>query len=345
MDAALSPELLTQLLNTTDCAVVVLDATQTIRYVNDAVTRVFGYAPAELIGHSIDLLLPESSVSAHRQHVRDFCASMHVAHSENMVHRKPVHGRRKNDETFLAMIGISTLIRNGQQWCAAIVNDLTTVVNTQAELRTKTEAMALMAERARLARIFQDITSQTLFSAKISAEILPKVIRRDQDEAIRMAEAISRMAAGAMAQLRIVLVELHEGEIAANPIESLIKLLADASAARIGFPISVALTVRGQPPEPVRVTLYRVAQEALHNAVSHSAAERIDVDLYVTPNLARLIVTDNGRGTAHERLRTSRAGVQAMREHAAQIDAHLDIWSAAGQGTRVSLAWPVIRPV
>jgi PAS domain S-box-containing protein len=342
MDAALSPELLTQLLNTTDCAVVVLDATQTIRYVNDAVTRVFGYAPAELSGQSIDILLPEASIATHRQYVRELGAT---TQSENMVHRKPVHGRRKNNELFLAMVGISTLARNGQQWCAAIVNDLTDVVNAEAELRRKTEAIALMAERARLARIFQDITSQTLFSAKISAEILPRVIRRDQAEAIRMAEAISRMAAGAMAQLRIVLVELHEGEIAANPIESLVKLLADASAACIGFPISVALTVRGQPPEPVRVTLYRVAQEALHNAVSHSAAERIDVDLYVTPNLARLIVTDNGRGTAHERLRSSRAGVQAMREQAAQIDAHLDIWSAAGQGTRVSLVWPVIRPV
>jgi PAS domain S-box-containing protein len=345
MDSALSPDLLTQLLNTTDCAVVVLDATQTIRYVNDAVKRVFGYAPAELIGRSIDLLLPESSVSAHRQHVRDFGASTHSAHSENMVHRKPVRGRRKNNEVFLAMVGISTLVRDGQRWCAAIVNDLTNVVNTQTELRHKNEAMALMAERARLARIFQDITSQTLFSAKISAEILPKVIRRDRDEAIRMAEAISRMAASAMAQLRIVLVELRDGEIAANPIESLVKLLADASAARIGFPISVELTVRGQPPEPVRIALYRVAQEALQNAVLHSAAGRINVDLHVAPNLARLTVSDNGRGADHERLRSSSAGVNAMREHAAQIDADLDIWSAAGQGTRVSLAWPVIRPV
>jgi PAS domain S-box-containing protein len=334
--APLSPNLLSQLLNTTDCAVVMLDEGQVIRYANDAVERVFGYAPEELAGQSLDVLLPPAAIAKHKDHVREFGMA---THSASMAHRKPVHGRRRNGEIFLATVGISTLRQDGKSWCAAIVSDLSPAISAQNELRDKTEAIALMEERARLARIFQDIAAQTLFSAKISAEVLPKVIRRDQDEAIQLAEAISRMTAGAMAQLRIVLVELLEGEIAANPIESLIQVLADACAARIGRPIAVAMRVHGQPPIEVRRSLYRIAQEALHNAATHSAATRISIDFTVTPNQAGLIITDDGRGAPVDRIERSTTGIRVMREQAQLIDARLDIWSGVGQGTRVSLTW------
>jgi PAS domain S-box-containing protein len=331
-----SPELLLQLLNTTDCAAVMLDDARVIRYSNEVVANLFGYAPDELIGRPIDVLLPHAAVDVEQNmgHV-----NRAATRSAPTTQRRSMLARRRDGDTFMSMVVVSSIHQDSHPWSAVIINDVSHVVDAQNALRDKTHAIALMEERSRLARVFQDITTQTLFSAKISAEVLPTAIQRDPELAIRMAEAISQMATGAMAQLRVVLVELLAGEIAANPIESLVQVLANASAARIGKNIAVVSRVRGQPPGNVRSALYRVAQEALHNAATHSVAEHISVDLNVGSRQALLTVTDDGRGAPLERLERSPTGIRAMRDQAALIDAHLDIWSAVGQGTRVTLCW------
>jgi two-component system, NarL family, sensor histidine kinase UhpB len=89
----------------------------------------------------------------------------------------------------------------------------------------------------------------------------------------------------------------------------------------------------------VQLVVYRVAQEALSNAVRHSGAERIAVALRRSGRGAELEVADDGRGFAFEESERG-LGIAGMRERALLIGAELTIESRPGQGTTVRLFVP-----
>jgi len=88
------------------------------------------------------------------------------------------------------------------------------------------------------------------------------------------------------------------------------------------------------------VAVYRVAQEALHNALRHSGARQIEISLHRTARRVVLEVTDDGRGFSPD-APASGLGLASMRERAAAAGATLSIDSAPGSGTRVALTLPV----
>jgi two-component system sensor histidine kinase UhpB len=88
--------------------------------------------------------------------------------------------------------------------------------------------------------------------------------------------------------------------------------------------------------EDVELALYRIAQEALTNAMRHSGAARIDVVLVDTAAGVRLLVADDGRGMI-DSSGVEGGGIRGMRERALTIDADLRISTHAGKGTAVSV--------
>lgn len=100
------------------------------------------------------------------------------------------------------------------------------------------------------------------------------------------------------------------------------------------------------PPElpmAARTVVFRVAQEALHNAVRHAKATEVRVTLQATTTSSvRLEVADDGRGFDVEpTLRAGRSlGLRSMRERACAVRATLKVTSTPGQGTTVTLEVP-----
>ena len=92
-------------------------------------------------------------------------------------------------------------------------------------------------------------------------------------------------------------------------------------------------------PEPVETVVYRVAQEAMTNAVRHSGASRVEAQLRFDPDQVRLTVTDNGIGLPAN-LREQGLGITGMRERARLVDGAFEISSPSGHGVRVSLSVP-----
>ena len=99
--------------------------------------------------------------------------------------------------------------------------------------------------------------------------------------------------------------------------------------------------------QAVEQGVYRIAQETLENVVRHAGARTIAVELVESPRSLVLTVQDDGQGIAAERLNggggDDRLGIRGMRERAGLIGGQLDIASAAGQGTRVTLTVPMER--
>src|SRR5579871_2389598 len=98
---------LSKILEIADDAIISLDDKQNITLFNQGAEKIFGYTANEVLGHSIDLLLPGRFVDKHRQHLREFAQSIDTA--RKMGERREIFGLRKNGHEFPADASISKL--------------------------------------------------------------------------------------------------------------------------------------------------------------------------------------------------------------------------------------------
>ena len=94
----------------------------------------------------------------------------------------------------------------------------------------------------------------------------------------------------------------------------------------------------------ISTTLFRLAQEALTNAIKHGHAKRVDVSLRATKDHVSLTVRDNGKGfdpSEHLARETSQIGLRVMREMAVSAGGACEIHSARGKGTTVRVNLPL----
>jgi signal transduction histidine kinase len=99
----------------------------------------------------------------------------------------------------------------------------------------------------------------------------------------------------------------------------------------------------GKRMHDVELAIYRVTEEAVRNAVTHAAAQRIDVRGMIAADSMEIEVRDDGRGLDRHALERARkaghAGLIAMRQRAEAIGARLSLRSEIGAGVSVIVAW------
>jgi two-component system NarL family sensor kinase len=120
--------------------------------------------------------------------------------------------------------------------------------------------------------------------------------------------------------------------------------LASAATAQSGGQVPVTLaTVGGSRPLPVNVEvgLYRIAQEAVTNALRHAAPTRVQITLTATPAAVRLLVEDDGQGFDPQQTPPERYGLAGMNERARLLGGSLHVRSAPGAGTQIEAAAPL----
>jgi signal transduction histidine kinase len=207
-------------------------------------------------------------------------------------------------------------------------------------LREQVEQAAAAAERERLARDLHDAVTQTLFSASVIAEALPRIWAANPQEAENGIEELRRLTRGALAEMRTLLLELRPAALTEKPLGELLCHLADAVNGQTRIP--VLLTVEGEAPlQPeLQVALYRIAQEALNNVAKHARASRAAVSLRCTPGSVLLEVTDDGCGFDAVAVPVEAMGLRIMQERATDIGAVFEIKSRPAGGTRLRVDWP-----
>jgi signal transduction histidine kinase len=201
-------------------------------------------------------------------------------------------------------------------------------------------AEASEAERRRIARdlhdgVVQDLAGTT-FAVAALANRVPADERADVDE---LADTLRR----ASRDLRSLLVEIHPPELTAATLPaSLQDLVAPAAAAGV----EATVTVDPLPPLPPdqAALLWRVAQEAVRNALRHARCRRLDVRVRVGDRVV-LEVEDDGVGFVPEEVGATRFGLRGLRSLVADRGGRLDVSTRPGEGTRVRLTLdPATRP-
>jgi len=206
-----------------------------------------------------------------------------------------------------------------------------------ARLRDHAEEAAVLAERNRLARELHDAVTQTLFSASLIADVLPRIWERSPETGEAKLAELRELTRGALAEMRTLLLELRPATLTESSLDELLQQLAAAVTGRSRVQVKVQLEGEEKRPLPpdIQVTFYRIAQEALNNVVKHSGATAVTVTLCFLPEQVALSVTDNGRGFDPAAASVHSLGLGIMRERAAKIGADLKVDSTIGLGTKV----------
>ncbi len=207
-------------------------------------------------------------------------------------------------------------------------------------MATQAWQQAVADERNRLARDLHDAVSQTLFSASIISEVLPKIWDKNPDEGRRRLEEVRQLTRGALAEMRSLLFELRPSALAESELENLIHQLAESITGRWRIP--VAVTIRGkcaEPPSDVKMALYRIVQESLNNIAKHSGASHAEVSLECSNHSITLNIIDNGHGFDPDTSAHTSLGLGIMKERAININADLQIKSIPDKGTEITVIW------
>lgn len=208
-----------------------------------------------------------------------------------------------------------------------------------ARLRDHAEEAAVLAERNRLARELHDAVTQTLFSASLIADVLPRIWERNPDVGREKLAELRELTRGALAEMRTLLLELRPATLTESSLDELLHQLAAAVIGRSRLQVVVQIAGAGKRPllPETQVALYRIAQEALNNVVKHAGATQVAVTLRFMSECVELLIADDGRGFDPATTSTHSLGLGIMRERAAKINASLHVESVIGAGTKVSV--------
>ena len=316
-----------------------MDTRGRIASFNNFAERFFGFSEAEIVGKSVVGTIVPSRDSANAD-LEDMI--------ENIIHDPEAYRLNENEnmkktgeKVWVVWTNQPVFDENGELreiLCVGI--DRTEQKRSEELLARQAWQQAAIEERNRLARDLHDAVSQTLFSASIIAEVLPKIWDRNPDEGHRRLEEVRQLTRGALAEMRTLLFELRPAALAEAELSSLLNQLGESVTGRARIPVSVTVEGRCDVPPEVKIVLYRIAQEALNNIGKHSGATAAEVSLVCAENGVKLSVRDNGRGFSLDSVSSGNLGLGIMRERAAGIGGAFSIKSVPGEGTEIVVTWP-----
>jgi PAS domain S-box-containing protein len=208
-----------------------------------------------------------------------------------------------------------------------------------AELYEHAQALAALQERQRLAQNLHDAVNQSLFSAGLIADVLPRLWDRDQDEARKSLDDLRRLTRAAQAEMRALLAELRPSALTDTDLGDLLHLLGNALSGRINIPVKVNVAKEVILPAEIQVAFYRICQEALNNVAKHAKAKKVDIDLVHEGSAIKLRIRDDGKGFNPEETFAGHYGLSMMHERAKAAGAQLLVTSQPGHGTEFIMRW------
>jgi PAS domain S-box-containing protein len=341
--------------------VVSVDACGLIVMANRALEAMFGWEPGELIGHSIEQLVPVSAREAHRQHRMEYFAS---PRPRSMGIALDLVGQRKDGTTFPLEVSLNHIPTPGGGHAIAFVTDITARRTAEAALQERTVeleqrtiqlsqlasdlTLAEQHAREQLAKTLHDGLQQLLVSASLN---LDRQLKRDSERGVGPAEPLlqsKRHLDEAITAARSLSLELFPPLLHGSGLPAALMWLGERTGTEYGIAIQISANpLANSDRKDVRTLLFESVRELLLNAAKHGEVDRVSVELTPGPDDTLCVtVADQGRGFDPSRL-VERAkaghlgwGLFSIRERLTLLGGRFEIESAPGRGTRVRLIAP-----
>jgi PAS domain S-box-containing protein len=209
-----------------------------------------------------------------------------------------------------------------------------------ARLFERAQEVAALEERQRLARELHDSVSQALYGISLGAQTARGMIERDPAKAIDPLDYVVSLAQTGLAEMRALILELRPESLETEGLVAVLQKQAMAVGGR--YQIRVTTDLGGEPEAPIGVkqAFYRIAQEALHNAIKHADAREVQLSLACAEGDIILEIQDDGAGFDADSSYPGHVGLESMRERARGIGGSLQITSSPGAGTLIRACIP-----
>ena len=295
---------------------VLTDADQIIRETGSHIPETFGYASENLKGVQLQDLFNAVDREKIQAHAGDDVASInHCTFSSLDGSRREVELRK------FALPDRFTLY---------------SICDISPRQRGEELAEAAARERQRIGQDLHDSIGQTLTGISLLSRSLSNILKRDGHAGSSDASQISGLADEASNQIRQISRGLLPSEMVQNGLCASLRELARMTTESCGILCEVQLDEALTFPDvAVETHLYRIAQEAVNNAIRHSAAGRIDIAVSEAAGMIRLQVTDDGRWIEPE-ANVIGIGLKTMEYRAAAIGGRLQISTTRQGGTQVT---------
>ncbi len=292
-----------------------------------------------MLGYTHDELLatPLSAIHPHDLDALKSFADSVLEHGKGWTNQ--LRCETKDGVSIHAEMSASTMEISGQQCIVALVRDIGERLAAEEAARE----LALVNERHRLARELHDSVNQLLYSTTLFAEAGLNEARAGRIEAVKEnLSELQSISLQALKEMRFLLYQLSPSALEEEGLADALQRRLDSVERRAGVDASCDAEAGIEIPKFVEESLFMVAQEALNNALKHSGATALKVNLakHGADSLS-LEIEDNGAGFDLELVAaTSGMGLRNMEGRVNELGGQLSISSTVGEGTKIRAVVP-----
>jgi PAS domain S-box-containing protein len=323
-------------------AILGVDPAGKIVIANPSAARLFGYTQEELLSWELTRLVPERFRAAHPDHLQSYFAQ---PRPRKAFSGSFFVGRRRDGSEVPLEISLSTISTAEGEVAVAFILDLTERIQHRQRLQALAGKLlkAQEEERRRIARDIHDHLTQTISLLGMKLGFLAREVEGNQ-EAVRAGLEEARHQVDLIhEEVRDVSHRLHPTTLEYSGLvpglESLVNETEKLEKPRVHLVIG---QLPDSIPQGVATAFYRIAQEALHNALKSAAAENVSLHVNTQDGHVHLVVIDDGCGFVVEDARRSGGlGLLSMEERARELGGTFAIQSARGNGTRIEVTAPL----
>ena len=312
--------------------IITIDERGAIESLNPAAERIFGFSAAEITGQNISRLMPSPYRKEHDSYLANYRQS---GKAKIIGIGREVSGRRKDGTIFPMDLSVSEVRLSDRRVFTGFIRDITERKRLEKENLEISER-----EQRRIGQDLHDGLCQHLAGIELLSQVLEqKLATKSAAEAARAAE-IARHVREAITHTRSLARGLSPVELEANGLMSALQELA-ASVEKM-FKVECRFQCEESVllfDHAVATHVYRIAQEAINNAIKHGKAESILISLKPADGNINLTVMDDGTGFPKELKSDKGMGLQIMNYRASMIGGSLDIRRANEKGTTVACSF------
>jgi two-component system sensor kinase FixL len=297
---------------------------------NRAAQRIYGFSADEAIGRSCDIVFPPVSADKISQILESVALGEKVKSNEMLC-------RRKNSSLFETFLTISPICDASGKVIGAsmIARDIS------ERRKLEREVLEISAqERRRIGYELHDGLSQHLAGIAFKAKSLQDSLAEEEAAHTGAAHEIVELVNDAMRQTRQVARSLDPTEVEASGLVAALERFCGDTSAVFHVDCQFKCKEPQLPLEaPTNLALFRIAQEAVRNALVHGGPEKIEVKLFFEGERLNLSIRDDGKGFDPAK-RSSGVGLRLMQYRAHTIHGAFQLSSQPGAGTLVQCSVP-----
>ena len=282
-------ERLRAILETAVEGIITIDERGLIESVNSAAEQTFGYQAREIIGKNVSVLMPSPYRAEHDSYLANY---RRTGHAKIIGIGREVVGRRKDGSSFPMDLSVSEVRLADRRLFTGFVRDISQRKRLEKEILEISDR-----EQRRIGHDLHDGLCQQLAGIELMSQVLEqKLAAKSKAEAARAAE-IARQVRDAIGHTRLLARGLSPVTLESEGLMSALEELA----ADTGKMFQVACVLECNPPvlmhdHAAATHLYRIAQEAVSNAVKHGKAKHLTISLKTIGDRNVLMIKDDGAG-------------------------------------------------